>query len=119
MRDSTSIGDPILFYHSRCTPPGIVGTARVGSDPYPDPTQFDPNSTYFDPKSTRENPRWVLVDVELDEIWDRTISLAELKENPSLAEMKVVQRGQRLSIQPVTDQEWDAVVAMLIVDGES
>ena len=117
LRDTIKTGDRVLFYHSRCQPPGIVGTATVVSDGYPDPTQFDPEAKYYDAKSDPENPRWYLVDVKLDAIWPGIVSLADLKANPELVEMKVVQRGQRLSIQPVTADEWDEVHKMAGVKG--
>lgn len=112
MRDEMSIGDPVFFYHSRCKAPGIVGLAKIASKPYPDPTQFDKKSNYYDPKSDPENPRWILVDVEYDKPFPEPVSLDAMKEEPALKEMKVVQKGQRLSIQPVTKKEYDKVCKM-------
>jgi len=108
MRDDMSIGDGVLFYHSNCSPPGIVGFAQIASNAYPDETQFDPKSKYFDPKSSRENPRWLLVDVKyVKQI--KLISLDQMREEKKLANMRVLQRGSRLSITPVTAPEWEHI----------
>jgi predicted RNA-binding protein with PUA-like domain len=109
MRDHMRPGDLAFFYHSNAEPSGIVGTMRIATEAYPDPTQFDPSSDYFDPKSPRENPRWLAVDVELVKKYPRVISLAELKETPGLEDMLVTRRGQRLSVMPVTEEEWEIV----------
>jgi predicted RNA-binding protein with PUA-like domain len=106
MRDEMKKGDLILFYHSSCPIPGVAGIARVNSEAYPDSTQFDPNSEYFDPKSTKENPRWFLVDVSFEMDLDKHVSLEELKVQKNLAEMRLLQRGNRLSILPVTKEEF-------------
>ncbi len=112
MRDQMQKGDKVFFYHSNATPPGIVGIAEIASDKaYPDPTQFDEKSKYFDPKSDPDKPRWFLVDVKFVEDLPM-ISLEQLKVNPKLSEMKVVQKGARLSVQPVTESEWNEVIAM-------
>jgi predicted RNA-binding protein with PUA-like domain len=105
MRDAMKIGDGVLFYHSSCAEPGIAGLAEVASTPYPDDTQFDPNSKYFDAKASRDNPRWMLVDVQAL-TKTRLISLAELREHAALADMQILKRGNRLSITPVTPAEW-------------
>lgn len=105
MRDAMQIGDGVLFYHSSCPEPGIAGIAEVVSTPYPDETQFDPKSPYYDPKATRETPRWMLVDVRAVKK-TRLMSLAELRAAPELADMQVLQRGNRLSITPVSADEW-------------
>ena len=105
MRDQMQVGDPVLFYHSSCPEPGIAGIAKVASTPYPDDTQFDPKGKYFDPKATREQPRWMLVDVKLVKK-TRLVGLPELREHPQLAKMIILQRGNRLSITPVTPEEW-------------
>jgi predicted RNA-binding protein with PUA-like domain len=112
MRDQMRPGDGVLFYHSSCPQPGVAGLARVVGKPYPDPTQFDGDSKYFDPKATREAPRWMLVDVKLA-TRTRLLSLAEIRQAPELATMRVLQRGNRLSITPVTAAEWRAVLARL------
>ncbi len=102
MRDDMKVRDPVLFYHSNAKPPGVVGLARVASEPYPDPTQFDPDSRYFDPKSDPDAPRWILVDVEHVETFPRMVALPELRADPALAGMMLLQKGSRLSIQPVS-----------------
>jgi predicted RNA-binding protein with PUA-like domain len=106
LRDDVQVGDGVLYYHSRQDPPGIVGLARIAKAAYPDPTQFDPKSKYYDPKATEETPRWVVVDLEFVAKLDQVLSLAELKDDPKLAEMLVVQKGQRLSVQPVEAIHW-------------
>jgi predicted RNA-binding protein with PUA-like domain len=112
MRDQMRPGDGVLFYHSSCPEPGVAGLAEVVGAPYPDPTQFDPGSKYFDPKATRETPRWILVDVRLVRK-TRLLPLAEIRQAPELATMRALQRGNRLSITPVTASEWQAVLARL------
>ncbi|MFN3415344.1 MAG: EVE domain-containing protein [Caldimonas sp.] len=112
MRDAMRIGDGVLFYHSSCPEPGIAGLAEVASDPYPDPTQFDPSSPYHDPASRPEAPRWMLRDVKLVRK-TRLLSLKEMRTRPELATMRVLQPGNRLSITPVTPEEWRAVLALL------
>jgi len=111
MRDAMRVGDGVLFYHSSCEVPGIAGLARVASGPYPDETQFDPQSPYYDAKSTRDDPRWVGVDVRLVE-QTRLVPLAELRAVPALADMVILRRGNRLSITPVTAAEWQAVLRL-------
>jgi predicted RNA-binding protein with PUA-like domain len=106
MRDDMKEGDLILFYHSSCEIPGVAGIAKVSSKPYPDSTQFDSKSEYFDPKATKEGPRWFLVDVSFEEDLKQLVSLEELKKHKNLAEMRLLQRGNRLSILPVTREEF-------------
>ena len=112
MRDEMRVGDGVLFYHSSCPAPGIAGLAEVAGAAHADATQFDPNSHYFDPKSTHDAPRWWHVDVKLVRK-ARLLSLAAMREVPSLASMRVLGRGNRLSITPVTPDEWRAVLALL------
>ncbi len=112
MRDAMRSGDGVLFYHSSCAEPGIAGLARVAGGLAPDETQFDPASPYFDPKSPPEAPRWLQIDVVLERK-TRLLSLAEMRQAPELATMRVLQRGNRLSITPVTDAEWRAVRRLL------
>jgi len=112
MRDEMQPGDPVLFYHSSCPEPGVAGFARVASKPYPDDTQFETGGKYFDPKSKRENPRWVHVDVQFVKKI-RLIPLAELRAHPALADMRILQKGNRLSITPVTPAEWAAIESLL------
>lgn len=111
-RDKFQPGDLAFFYHSVSDPAGIVGIMKVASTGYPDPTQYDSNSEYFDPKSPADNPRWMAVDVSFVEKFSRTITLSELKSHPELAAMLVVQRGQRLSVMPVTPEEWEFVLKL-------
>jgi predicted RNA-binding protein with PUA-like domain len=113
MRDAMQVGDGVLFYHSSCAEPGIVGLARVASDIYPDPTQFDPASPYFDPKSKADAPRWLLRDVQAVKK-TRPIGLPELRATPELAEMVVLQRGSRLSITPVSEVHWQFITQKLL-----
>lgn len=112
MRDEMQVGDGVLFYHSSCAEPGIVGIARVASGAKPDPTQFDPHSPYFDAKSQPDAPRWQLVDVQALRK-TRVLGLAEMRSVPELAEMQVLKRGNRLSITPVTPQEWQVIDCLL------
>ncbi|MEG1833031.1 MAG: EVE domain-containing protein [Burkholderiaceae bacterium] len=115
MRDDMSPGDGVFFYHSSCAEPGIVGLAEVASRPYPDPTQFDSKSEYHDPRSKPEAPRWVLVDVRALKK-TRTVSIAELRQHPELAEMPVLRKGNRLSITPVSHAEWAFITSHLLKD---
>lgn len=112
MRNDMSPGDGVLFYHSSCPEPGIAGIAEVASAPYPDATQFDPKSHYYDAKSRAEKPRWYHVDVKATKK-TRLLSLAEMRATPELATMRVLARGNRLSITPVSDTEWQAVTRLL------
>lgn len=111
MRDSMQIGDQAFFYHSNCKIPGIVGIVEVVSDSYPDHTAFDPESKYYDPKSTRDKPRWFMRDIKLVKIFKNIIPLVELRANTKLATMLILRPGNRLSITPVTPQEWSCVVS--------
>jgi predicted RNA-binding protein with PUA-like domain len=113
MRDEMKPGDLIFFYHSSCEVPGIAGIASVASLPYPDPTQFDKKSEYFDPKATKENPRWFLVDVKSEKDLKRFMPLEELKKEKSLQEMRLLQKGNRLSILPVTPQEFELILKLI------
>jgi predicted RNA-binding protein with PUA-like domain len=108
MRDEMRPKDGVLFYHSSCPEPGVAGLAEVVSEAYPDATQFDPQSPYFDPKSDPEAPRWVHVDVRLVRKTP-LLRLADMREAPELAGMPLLRRGNRLSITPVTAEEWRAV----------
>ncbi|MGE3608202.1 MAG: EVE domain-containing protein [Bacteriovoracaceae bacterium] len=112
MRDEMKVGDLILFYHSSCEIPGVAGIASVASAPYPDPTQFDKKSEYFDPKSNPENPRWMLVDVKFHQNLKSFVSLEEIKQEKSLAHMRLLQKGNRLSILPVTKDEFEKIKKM-------
>lgn len=112
MRDDMKKGDQVLFYHSSCAEPGVVGVAKVVKEAYPDSTAFNPESKYFDPKSDPDNPRWFMVDVQLVRKLKRVISLAELKQNPQLEGMRLLARGNRLSVMPVEKEHFDAILAM-------
>ncbi len=111
-RDDMKEGDLAFFYHSSTTPAGIVGTMRITKAAYPDPTQFDPKSKYYDAKAPADGSRWLAPDVEFVEEFKEIITLTQLKETPGLEEMYVVQRGQRLSVMPVTEKEWKIVMAL-------
>jgi predicted RNA-binding protein with PUA-like domain len=112
MRDQMRVDDGVLFYHSSCAEPGIVGIARVASTPYPDPTQFDPKSHYYDPASKQESPRWSLVDVQVLKK-TRNLTLPELRSTPGLEDLVVLKRGNRLSITPVEPRHWRQITKLL------
>ncbi|MES2981808.1 MAG: EVE domain-containing protein [Verrucomicrobiota bacterium] len=104
------LGELAIFYHSNAKPPGAAGVAKVASEPYPDPTQFDPKSEYFDPKATEDKPRWWLVDFQYVATFKKLIPLEDLKADPALAEMLVCQKGTRLSINPVEKKHFNRVM---------
>ena len=112
MRDQMLVGDLVFFYHSSCPEPGIAGLAWVSKLAYPDQTQFDRKSEYFDPKASRDNPRWFNVDVTLVKK-TRLLGLPELHSHPELASMRVLQRGNRLSITPVQAGEAEFILKFL------
>ena len=112
MRDEMRVGDGVLFYHSSCPEPGIAGIAKVASRPYPDDSQFDRKSPYHDPKVKREEPRWMLVDVQLERK-TRLMPLSEMRSYAKLAKMLTLRRGNRLSITPVTEAEWKFIAKRL------
>ena len=114
MRDGMQVGDGVLFYHSSCAVPGIAGIAQVVSDIRPDPTQFDPESPYYDPTSPPDQPRWLLRDVQALRK-TRLLSLTELRQTPALADLRVLQKGSRLSITPVDAEHWQQIAALLEV----
>jgi len=109
MRDKMQKADLVFFYHSNADPSGIAGMAEVSKESYPDPSAFDPKSKYYDPKSKIENPTWFLVDVKFVRKFNELISLEQLRQVKGLENMLVLKKGQRLSIQPVTQQEWELV----------
>ncbi len=113
MRDAMRTGDQAFFYHSGCTEPGIAGICEICSDAYPDPTQFDPVSPYFDPRTKPEQPRWWLRDVRFV-AKTRPLGLPELRSHAELAGMRVLARGNRLSITPVTAEEWQFICGPLL-----
>lgn len=110
MRDDMRIGDGVLFYHSSCPNPGIAGIARIASGVYPDALQFDSQSEYFDPKSTQDRPRWLTLDVEAL-FKCPIIPIGTLRQAPELSGMRVLQKGNRLSITPVTPEEFRFITA--------
>jgi predicted RNA-binding protein with PUA-like domain len=112
MRDNMQLGDMILFYHSSCEVPGVAGLAKVSKLSHPDPSQFDSKSDYYDPKATKEVPRWFMVEVEFVERFDKVITLSEIKETKGLEKMPLVQKGSRLSINPVTANEFKIISAL-------
>ncbi len=112
MRDQMKNGDEVFFYHSNCKEPGIVGIAKVVNEGYPDFTSWDPESNYYDPKSTPEKPRWFMVDIRFVRKFKRTITLTELKTHTELAEMPLVRKGNRLSINPVNRNQWDFILGL-------
>ena len=104
-------GDLAFFYHSNCKVAGIVGLMRIAKEGYDDPTQFDPEHKYYDPKSSLDKPRWTGVDVEYVEKFTDTLSLTELKTMPELADLALVRQGNRLSLMPVSEAQWQAILA--------
>lgn len=112
MRDRMRPGDEAFFYHSSCEVPGVVGIMEIATAGYPDPTAFDPADHHFDPASDPANPRWFLVDVRFRRKLRRTIALAELRGRPELAELALVRRGNRLSVMPVSEDEWRFILSL-------
>ena len=109
MRDEMKVGDLVLFYHSNAKPSGTVGVARICGEAYPDDTAWDRKDPHYDPKSTKENPIWMMVDIEFDHKFPRIVPLQELKASKLLEGMLVTRRGQRLSVQPVEKKHFDVV----------
>ena len=112
MKGCMQVGDGVLFYHSSCAEPGIVGISRVASTPYPDPTQFDAKSPYFDAKSKPDAPRWLLVDVQVVRK-TRNLTLQELRADAALEDLVALRKGNRLSITPVEPQHWRRILKLL------
>lgn len=112
IRDEMKIGDKVIFYHSNSEPPSAVGICEVVKEAYPDFTAFDPENSHFDPKSKKETPTWFMVDVKLVKKFSNFVSIDEMRENKKLQEMKLLQRGNRLSVIPLTKQEFDEIVKM-------
>jgi predicted RNA-binding protein with PUA-like domain len=109
IRDDMRPGDRAFFYHSSCEVPAVVGVMKIVSEARPDPTQFDRKSGYYDPKSTPDQPRWVVVDVEFESRLPRPVTLAEIREKKSLADFRLIKRGNRLSVFPVSAKHWNVV----------
>jgi len=112
MRDQMQVGDLVLFYHSNADPAGVAGIARVCKKGYPDFTAQDVRDKYYDLKATTDNPIWFMVDVQFVKNFKNLIPLEALKNNPKLSDMMVVKRGMRLSIQPVTEKQFNIVIEM-------
>lgn len=112
MMNDMQVGDLVLFYHSNAKPPGIAGLATVSKKAEPDPTQFDKKSEYYDPKATKEKPRWFCVKVKFKEKFKDLIPLEDIKSEKALKDMLVVQKGQRLSIQPVKEKDYKHILKM-------
>lgn len=112
IRDEMKIGDKVIFYHSNAEPPAAVGICEVVKEAYPDFTAFDPKSKYYDPKSKKENPTWFMVDIKLIKKFVKPVPLDEIRKNPKLKNIKLVQKGNRLSVMPLTKDEFDEIVKM-------
>lgn len=112
MRDAMKRGDQVFFYHSNCAEPGIVGIMEVVREGYPDFLAFDPDDKHFDPKSDPAKPTWTMVDVKYVKTLSRTITLAELKQKQELSDLALVRRGTRLSIMPVSKEQWDFILSL-------
>ena len=112
MRDEMKLGDEVLIYHSNADPPAVAGTAVIVREGYPDHTSWDPTDKHFDPKSSQQDPRWFMVDIQLGEIFPRPIPLPELRGVKALADMELLRKGSRLSVQPVRKKEFDAIVKL-------
>ncbi len=112
MRDAMKVGDFVLFYHSNCKPPHVAGVARVCKEGYPDHTSWDASSKYHDPKSTADSPRWFMVDIEPVLELPEPVSLQSVRDNPACENMLLIRRGQRLSIQPVDEGDFDTILTM-------
>jgi predicted RNA-binding protein with PUA-like domain len=112
MRDDMKLGDQVFFYHSSCKEIGVVGVMEVACESYPDHTGFDSSSKYYDSKSSEDKPRWFMIDVKFVRKFSRTITLAQIKANPLLEDMRLIKKGNRLSINQVTKDEWKAILDM-------
>ena len=112
LRDEVKKGDKVLFYHSNAEPNAVAGVCNVVKEGYPDFTAFDPEEKHFDPKSSKDEPTWFMVDIKLEKKFDEPVTLKDIKSNSRLKDMKLVQRGNRLSVMPVTKSEFDEIVKM-------
>ena len=112
MRDEMKKGDGVLFYHSNTDPNAVVGYCKIVKEGYPDHTQFDPDNKHFFPSADPANPSWYMVDIKLEKKFKNPVTLAAIKENPKLQDMRLVQRGNRLSVMPVNKKEWDEILKM-------
>jgi predicted RNA-binding protein with PUA-like domain len=112
IRDEMKKGDGVLFYHSSSDPLAVMGICEIVKEGYPDHTQFDSHNDHFDPKAKKDNPSWFMVDIKLVKELKTPVTLDQIKANPKLKNMKLVQRGQRLSVMPVTMDEWKEIIKM-------
>jgi predicted RNA-binding protein with PUA-like domain len=112
MRDEMKLGDQVLYYHSNSDPTAVVGYCEVIKEAYPDFTAFDPADPHYDPKSKKDNPAWMMVDIKLVKKFKKPVTLDEIKNNPKLKDMRLVQRGNRLSVFPVEKKEFDEILKM-------
>lgn len=112
LRDEIKNGDGVLFYHSNCDQPAVIGTAKVVREGYPDHTQFDRKSDYYDADAKKDEPRWYMVDIKAERALARPVTLEEMRDVPALEEMKLLKRGMRLSVQPVTEREWNTILKL-------
>ena len=112
LRDDMKLGDRVLVYHSNANPPGVAGVAVVTQEGYPDFTSWDPDDKHYDPKSTQANPRWFMVDIRLESVFDELIGLPDLRECAALKEMELLRKGSRLSVQPVRKKEFAAILKL-------
>ena len=112
IRDDMKKGDGVLFYHSNSDPLAVVGSCEIVKEGYPDHTQFDPDNKHFDPTALQKEPRWYMVDIKLIEKFNNPVTLKEIKENPKLKDIRLIKRGNRLSVFPVTKNEWNEILQM-------
>lgn len=112
MRDDMKAGDRVLFYHSNCEEPGVAGLAEIACEAYADYTAFNPSEKHYDPKSVPEKPVWMMVDVKLVDKFDRVVTLKEIKADDRLSGMELVRKGSRLSVQPVSENEYKTILRM-------
>lgn len=112
LRDQMTLGDRVLIYHSSTDPTAVVGIARIVKAGYPDHTAWDKKSPHFDPQSTADDPRWFMVDIQLERVFPRPLPLAELRKSPALKQMELLRKGSRLSVQPVRPGEFEAILKL-------
>jgi len=112
LRDQMRLQDRVLVYHSNARPPAVVGTAVVVREGYPDHTAWDPKSAHYDPASTPDNPRWWMVDLRLEQVFEQPLPLDELRQVPALKEMELLRKGSRLSVQPVRPEEFKTILKL-------
>ncbi len=112
MRDEMRVGDRVLFYHSSCAEPAVMGICEVVREAYPDHTAFDPASDHYDPKSKQAEPTWMMVDIKLVQPFPQPLTLEKLRGVPALKEMELLRRGSRLSVQPVTKAQFDTILKL-------